>query len=62
MISAVILVCSLSDPTNCASFANQVPFPTMEMCLQDRPNAEVYAQSLGAVVVGFTCVNWGEST
>lgn len=62
MISAVILMCSLAEPNRCMGMASQSLFPTEEACRQDRPNAEAYAESLGAFVVMFTCVNWGEST
>lgn len=60
MITAIALVCSLSDPTDCRSISNMVLFPTVKMCMEDRVNAEGFALSGGYGLVAFHCFDWGQ--
>ena len=57
MIAAIALACSLSDPT--VSMSSMELFPTVEMCMEDRINAESFALSYNYAVVGFDCFDWG---
>jgi len=59
MIAAIALACSLSDPSVCMSMSSMELFPTVEMCMEDRINAESFALSYNYAVVGFDCFDWG---
>lgn len=61
MITAIALVCSLGDPTDCKSISNMVLFPTVEMCMKDRVNAERFALSSNYALVAFHCFDWGQT-
>lgn len=61
MISALALVCSMMNPANCQTISAAQIFPTVEMCRDDRVNAEDFALSRGFAVVSYHCFDWGEA-
>ena len=61
MISAIAIVCSLSNPLECATISAVKVFPTVEMCKEGRVGAEEFALARGFIVVDFRCFNWGKS-
>jgi hypothetical protein len=61
MISAIAIVCSLANPSNCQTISAARIFPTVEMCKEDRVNAEGFAASRGYAVVLYLCYNWGQT-
>ena len=61
MFTAIAIMCMLDGPPNCGSIANSNVFTTEEACLQDKPNADVFALSTGRFVLRFECYDWGVS-
>lgn len=61
MISALAIICSLNNPTNCQTISAAQLFPTVEMCREDRVNAEGFALVNGFAVVAYHCFDWGEA-
>ena len=59
MFTAMAIICMLDGPPNCESISNRRVFTTREACLHDKPNADVFANSVGRFVLDYACYNWG---
>ena len=60
MITAIILACSLEEPTQCTSFSSVALYPDEETCAQGFPAAVQYVSELGMFPLDYYCHNWGE--
>ncbi len=61
MFTAIAIICMVGDINSCESVSNRQIFTTEEACLQDKPNADAFANSVGRFVLGYACYDWGVS-
>lgn len=59
MFTALAIICMIGDTDQCESVSNRQIFTTEEACLQDKSNADVFANSVGRFVLDYACYNWG---
>ena len=61
MFTAIAIMCMVDGRNSCESVSNVQIFTTEEACLQDKPNADAFANSVGRFVLGYACYDWGVS-
>ena len=61
MFTAIAIICMVGNIDQCGSVSNRQIFTTEEACLQDKPNADVFANSMGGFVLRYACYDWGVS-
>lgn len=62
MFTAIAIICLTADIKTCESVTNWLIFPTEEACLQDRKNAETFANTNGRFILLYKCYDWGVAT
>jgi hypothetical protein len=62
MFTALALICSLSNPSDCSVVMRQGLYPTLVSCQDGLTDAEAYFSSAGWRVEDYLCVAWGEVT
>jgi hypothetical protein len=62
MFTALAIICLIGDTDQCEAVSNSQIFITEEACLQDKPNADAFANSVGGFVLDYACYNWGVRT
>jgi len=61
MFTAVMVVCSTLNITNCQGMSSQVVYWTEEACMDSRVKAEEFFEQRNYLVMGYKCINWGEA-
>ena len=59
MITAIALLCSLSNPVECGAVTSINFYATQEECILGIGNAIEYADTQDAYVRDYKCINWG---
>ena len=61
MFTAVMVVCSTLNITNCQGMSSQAVYPTESVCMDSRVKAEEFFEQRNYLVMGYKCINWGEA-
>ena len=59
MFTAALIICSMTDITNCQGLSSQSIYTSLEVCEAKEVEAEDYFNSQGVVVMAYRCINWG---
>jgi hypothetical protein len=60
MFTAALILCSMTNVTNCQGMGSQSIYTSLEACEAQKVQAEDYFYQRGIVVMDYKCISWGK--
>jgi hypothetical protein len=60
MFTAALILCSMTNVTNCQGMSSQSIYTSLEACEAQQTAAEDYFNQRGIIVMAYRCISWGE--